>query len=196
MNEKCPLSVNEEFYKLIQLFKRKIRFGKANIEETNLFAGIQNLIKEEELNELIGKIDLDENIRTANFYTDVDAIFISIRKLLIMFKRFGEGKEYKVKISYYKEKKRKILEICHDGTGAYISSEDFVEKLLKGNGELSEMRNITLKSRCDWQIEAGFTNGIYRIILLDSDNPLGEPSIEPLSNLKIENSFIHKMIFL
>ncbi len=112
-NKLCPLVSDEQFYKQIQSFKRKYRFGKADIEETNLYTALQKMIKEDDLSKLIGKIDIDVKVEEANFYTDVDAVIISIRKILNMCIRFGKDDNYKLKIDYYKEGRRKILEICH-----------------------------------------------------------------------------------
>ncbi len=58
------------------------------------------------------------------------------------------------------------------------------------------MKSITLKSRCDWQIEAKFTDGLYRINLLDLGNDSNSSSYNQIDKLKYDNSFIHRLIFI
>jgi len=195
-DKKSPLVADEQFYKQIQGFKRKYRFGKADSEETNLLTEIRNMIKEGDLSNLIGKIEIDGKVEDAYFYTDVDAVIIAIRKIFNMFLRFGKEEDYKVKITYYTEGEKKILELCHIGTRSYTSVEDFKKRIDDGSGELGEMKCITLKSRCDWQIEAKFTDGLYRVKILDSENQANICHSEELPELKYDNSFTHKLIFI
>ncbi len=167
-----PFNNDLLYNEFIEPFKHtiEIRIG----ELYNIFSYID--IRYPELN-----IDLDNNLKNANFYTDVDMLINSLLRIFKGILEHAQAKNlYKVSVSFGGNR----IKIVHHNSEVLKTHKNILK------GDFLEIKDKTLKSLCNWSIEAVFTDGTYRFNILDDKN---KPEYEKI-NYKIKG-FTHILSF-
>lgn len=195
-----PYDLDKKFESDVIQFKKKYRFGENKEDSANLYDLFQKLISEKRLNVLIGRVEISEEIKKANFYTDVEGIKLGLRIFLenIVQKLLNT---HKVKIDLRKEFNGALkppinfVDIDHIGSVASLDAFDLEFRLNNLQGEFSDAKMNKLKSRCDWHIQSKFQDGkCYEIKVLDKQFRDANSKAIEISELQ-EPLFRHRLIF-
>lgn len=177
---------NPVFAKEIEDFKNSIEIRAPKLEELMI-----NLLKKIVDDKYTDIQLILQDVRTANFYTDVErfttglsAIFCSIKerikpgdKLAFTFKRQVDGILIK-----------RAIHILHYNSKASKSSEDIYE----GSGDFNNAKKA-FRGICDWYVEGVFTDGCARIGMLRKEN-IGEAINKDIDKESVLG-FKHILIF-
>jgi RNA-directed DNA polymerase len=153
----------DEFWRtaLLAKFKNSIEFRKPNL--TNLIEEIIDKKLDKNKNFQITLIDLEK----AAFYTDIDQVRNGLRHIFEAINDYSLYKE--VEVSYYRERVensylyRKTIKIIDKN-----SIMNIVADTNEFKGDLRAAKN-NLRGLCEWNIEAQFNNGCFRLHILNDN---------------------------
>jgi RNA-directed DNA polymerase len=194
-----PYDCDINFRKDIDKFKKSIRFGYTNDDQTNLngfFEDILNYSNPETIKKYKDLLIVNKSseIKKAQFYTYVKRIHDAIKIIFETIYKHSKSngcEDVTINLNYSKKRGKKviILEINHLNSKAMVEPkrEFFIGNENELKGDFGKIYNH-LKFLCDWEIEAEFENkGFYRIVLLGD-----KPYKKKIINVK---GFTHKLIF-
>ena len=178
---------NSKWNKLIiEPFKKSIQIREGillDVINENI-----DLVFSREEKQLFTFLKDDDNLKLADFYTDVDALGTAVYHILNSIKKFGLNQSnFNISIEFLNdyENRFKCLKICHQNSKpTKILNRDFA------GGDLLTIRK-NLFGLCNWAIEASFENGTFRkYFLFDKSIPDNEIKLSAEGK-----GFTHLLIF-
>lgn len=136
------------------------------------------------------KVSVSDNLKDAQFYTDVDSLGQALYQIFSTIKEYSE-KNFcdEVEVDYYTEGEYKVLTVTHVDSKPTKRAND---KDYSG-GNTNAIRN-QLMGLCNYEICAVFPDGPFRKIILSDNYNVFKKGLIPMDANTIKG-YTHKMLF-
>jgi|GEM_PF-3291523 len=180
-----PMTAIPDFEALCRRFAREIRFRGSE------GAYLEKFLREKSRLAGLGaphRISYDENLRSLDFYLDVDRFSAALKHILITIKE--RLQHLNVHFMGKDMADRVEIKVHHEGSVVTRASTDPKVAVDTLTGDLKSAWN-NLRGHCHWSMEAAFTDGKKRLHYLGE---VGQPAVEDAP--ETEGGVLHTFTFL